>query len=76
MTIYTDGLRVAQPDRPITEYWAYDKLRVITDAKDFIVPALWFGAAVFFWLGMRLLFAPSARHLRRRLGSWLLGDKD
>lgn len=55
-----------------TAEWA----KTVTDAHTFIVPALWFGAALFFWLGMRFLFAPSAGHLRRRLGRWIAGDRD
>lgn len=55
-------------------YWL-EKAKVVTDAHAFIVPVIWFGAALLFWLGMRFMFAPSARHLRRRLAAWLTRDR-
>ena len=54
-------------------YWL-EYAKMITDAHTLIVPALWLGAAIFFWLGMRFLFAPSTQHLRRRLGRWIASD--
>ncbi|MGY3393429.1 hypothetical protein ACVWW6_006020 [Bradyrhizobium sp. USDA 3311] len=57
-----------------SEGHALEVARIVTDAHTFIVPLIWFGVALLFWLGMRFAFAPSARHLRRRFGRWIAGD--
>lgn len=55
----------------MSDLLSYDRLRVITDAQHFIVPVLFFLAALFAWLALRLLFAGSAAQIRRLIGLWL-----
>jgi hypothetical protein len=71
----------SQPDDfgppKMSDIYRVEKAKMITDAHTFIVPTIWLGVAIFFWLGMRFLFASSsARNLRRRLGQWIAGERD
>lgn len=69
MTIY-DGTAEVGPVPTITQIYAYDRLRVITDAQHFIVPVILLLAAVFVWLSLRLVFGGSAGRLRTLIGLW------
>jgi hypothetical protein len=51
-----------------SDMYAYDRLRVITDAHSFIVPGLILLAAFFLWLSLRLL---GVGRIGRLLKLWL-----
>ena len=51
-------------------YWV-EKARVITDAHTFLVPLIWLGVALFFYLGMRRLAGNGPGRIRRLIGLWL-----
>lgn len=66
--------RFAVPDQYSTELKAsdlanYDRLRVITDAHDFIVPLILLAAAITFWAGMRYLLPPQGT-VKRMIALW------